>query len=412
MAMVMGLSVFVVASALMVSELNLVSFKDSSKRFVSWQLDLENKKALSLAGYFVAHNLVLCREGGWKELGRDVKCRWGGTFHNPPVDQNKFGIKSVNIEDRTLVLTLSNTSEDKSYNTKLSFTLANWSEDASFRGIVGEIPTWNAIVDDDRFVVFMSAVTKIAGTDYEAASHGAVRRPIATPNLIIANTTGRESCVFDCISGSVLNPYPECRGPLGVPPGGNTTPFTVRVTNLGPGAVYKLKYERTTAYEKTAYPNKPDEVAMVDVLPFDEVLMPGGEVLTDLQKKCFAPIRRYTTETRTVTDTTGTTSSHVEVNLASSFRKLSSEYFGLSTSRFKESDAARPGFMKSYNPYDPRTFTPNPSKSELEPKRAGVNTPTLEVSGTSEIITETTVVVRPRNERFSQGGDGDGDGGN
>lgn len=418
--MVAGISVISVLGVAAMSQMGLDIFRRSSYAYSEWETNLGNQKALGLGGYFVAHNLVLCREDGWEDLGSNKKCRWGGGYHTPRIPESKYNIKSVRHEDDVLVLVVENKDDNKKvYTTELKMDLVDWSKQSSFRSLVGEIPFINSLSDDDRFMVVMTAVTQFMGTDgraKEVSKSGAIRRPIGTPDVQVISNTGRESCIFECEAGSVLTNNPECRGPLGAPQDGASAMIGVRITNLGPGAIYKLKYERTTTYNSEIYPNREKDVMLVDAMGKQEVFMPGEKLNAEVERKCYSPVRVFQTQrvSREVEGDSASSSTSTSVTVASSFKSLSYEKFDISVSRYSPMEATKPQFRNTYNPYVASTFVKNPTLSVIEPKRLGVQLPEIEVTSPQESVTETTtvttMVVRPRPvEVMQSSGDGDGD---
>lgn len=425
---VSAICVVSVVTTALISESGLNLFRNSQTAVQEWETNVGNQKALALGGYLIAHNLVLCREQGWDDLSKTKHCRWGGEFHNPRIDMSKYGITDLDYKDDNLVLEITNNEEQRVYTTNLTFSLVDWSKDDAFRALVGNIPIWNELSDDDRFVVFMSASTDLKVSESEIrkiTKSGAIRRPIGTPNLQLRANTGKESCIFECTVGDVLTPNPECRGPLEAPPEGADTTIGVRVANLGPGAIYRLKYERKTSYNHEVYPNKPDEKAGIEVLGTAEVFMPGEKLDVEVSRKCYSPQRVTQTQvvnnnvsvesTGGVGSTTTTTSSSTSVSVVSSFKRLSSESFEIYPSRFDPALILDPNFLKKYNPYNEATYSKNETLSMIEPKRLGTSLASFEVSSPQETIlstvttTTTTVTVRPRPEPASSDGDGDGD---
>lgn len=423
--MVLSLSAISVATVAIVSQMGLSGLKRSSSALSEWDTNLLNQKALSLGGYFVAHNIVLCREDGWKVHGGStspIRCIWGGDYHDPKIKTSSFKVLDYrHLPDGMLELDIENTdSLGKKVLTKLEMQLIDWSKSPSFRSLVGVIPPWNGLADDDNFIVKMKATTLLAvdgSTTKQIEKSGAIRRPLGTPNMQILSSSGGSSvCTFECDAGDTLSPHPECRGPLHVPGSGATASVTARMTNFGPGAIYKLQYERTTFFDQTVYPGRPNNLELVDAMDGREVLMPGQVVSRDLPRLCFNPIRNYMTN-RIETVATGTvarTTTTTDVSVATAYRNLSTESFDISVSKFDPEEMKDPKFASRYNPFDAATFKPNAKKSIIEPKRIGVELPTFEVQSPQEIITETTttVVVRTRPVPRTTGGRGGGDGDN
>lgn len=421
---VLGLSAVSVATVAVVSQMGLSSLRRSVSALSEWETNLFNQKALSLGGYFIAHNLVLCREDGWAAHGGNsspIKCIWGGDMHEPRITTSSFDVNSVRHNSLGgLELEVENTDAvGKTVLTKLEFQLIDWTQNPSFRTLVGTIPAWNGLADDDNFMVTMSATTMLSLDSQNAKpilKVGAIRRPLGTPDLQVLSNAGGSVCTFECEAGDTLSPHPECRGPLQVPPGGASATVTARMTNFGPGAIYKLRYVRTTAFDQSVYPGRPEQVEVVDAMNGREVIMPGQVVSRDLPRLCFSPIRNFMTTSveQVATGEQATTTVNTEVSVASSFRNLSRERFEVSVSRFEPSQMLDANFVVQYDPFNPATYQPNLTQSIIEPKRLGAELPAFEVESPQEIINETTttVVVRPRLVESFPNSDGGGDGDN
>lgn len=421
---VLGLSAVSVGTVAIVSQMGLSSLKRSVSALSEWETNLFNQKALTLGGYFVAHNLVLCKEDGWAAHGGTagpIRCIWGGNLHEPKITSESFDVLNYKHNSNGgLELEIENTDNlGKTVITKLELQLIDWTKNPSFRTMVGTIPAWNGLADDDQFLVTMKAVTMLAvdsTTSKPILKVGAIRRPLGTPDLQILSAGG-SVCTFECDAGDTLSPHPECRGPLVVPPAGAAAKVTARMTNFGPGALYKLKYMRTTAFDQAVYPGRPEQVEVIDALEGQEVIMPGQVISRDLPRICFSPIRNFMTTSieQEATGLQATATVNTVVSVASAFRNLSRERFDISVSRFDPQEMVdNPTFASTYDPFNPATYTPNLTQSVIEPKRIGVELPAFEVQSPQEIITETTttVVVRPRPIEVWGGGDGGGDGGN
>lgn len=415
--MVLGLSVASVITATIISQMSLDAFRKAAAGYSEWETNLANQKALSIGAFLVAHNMILCREGGWVEnANRDQKCRWGGARLTKPVEPSAFDITSQRYNEKNeYELNLVNRNpEGGKIDTRLTVKLVKWSDDESLRNIVGEIPLHSAFSDDDEFMVLMTASSDLQlGEDKRKTitKLGAIRRPMPTPNLQVI-TTGRETCIFECASGGTLTPNPECRGALLAPDGGDTE-VSVRIKNLGPGALFGLKYERITSFSQDSFPGRANESDEVNVMGDSEAFLPGEVYDAKLVRKCYTPTAvRNTASVDQITarDANGNVTNVV---VTSSLRNLSRESFDLSVSKFDPIAAVKdPQFQEKYNPRDTSTFVKNPTRSSIEPKRLGVELTDVVVDSPRETVTTTTLVVRERAESFTPSGDGDGDGDN
>lgn len=412
--MVLGLSVASVITATIISQMSLESFRKAAAGYSEWETNLANQKALSIGAFLVAHNMILCRQDGWKENGNpEQKCRWGGNLLPKPIEKSSFGIRSEKYDSNNeYVLSMRNEGPyGDQIDTVLKLKLVKWADDANLRNIVGEIPIYSAYSDDDEYMVLLTASSDMAVGENNRKTitkMGAIRRPMPTPNIQVI-TTGRETCLFQCDYGAVLTPNPECRGELKSPASGGNAAVTVRIKNLGPGAMYQLQYERTTEYNRSVV-NRAPKVGYVNAMNQTEVFLPGQTYESELERECYSPI---VTNSQTITEVTvgNREDEGTRVVTTTSLRNLSKEYFRIKVAKFDVEKAQTiENFNTTYNPRDASTYPKNESQSLIEPKRLGVELPTVEVDSPQETRTSQTVITRARVETgFSGDGDGDGD---
>lgn len=330
---------------------------------------LANQRALALGQFLVANNLILCRQEGWRSnTDRRQKCRWGGNLSNAKITAAKYKLEKPRVVDGKLafdsLMAIDNTNQVSVIRTELSFDLVDWSADALSRDMIGFIPNENSILDDDRFIVVINAKTLFrtpSGTQRTARLASGLRRPLPTPSIEIV---GQPICAYACQSGTTENAASECRGPVEQPKIA-PAPLDVRIRNLGPGAVYRLAYQRETTY-LPAYaqffgkppvqaPTVYDALAAVN----RDVILPGEDIpLSKDNVNCPNP------GLITVTDPTSA------VPMSIMQVPLFTYNYQLSVSPYQPELYDDPVFMASYDPFKLTADKKNQTISDLEPKRS------------------------------------------
>ena len=117
-----------------------------------WQAELINRHALTVGGYLISHNLILCKEGGWEN--EDTICKWTHadngkqpvdfnltpeTINKPKEVENMLSyIGTLTIADDNNANNNENNSEKK-YKYRISFDLTKW-KGSDFEPLIGDIP--------------------------------------------------------------------------------------------------------------------------------------------------------------------------------------------------------------------------------------------------------------------------------
>jgi hypothetical protein len=160
-----------------------------------WKVRLANSEIKVLAGYLVANNLILCREGGWKDLSsRNRNCRWGGGSDfllNNAIPESKFNLSAADWEsDGSLVFRSSTLVEGVAMESTLRFSLTEWAKDARLREMIGFVPNDLSIADDETDFVVISVDSSMRGVRGSTVkSLGAIRRPIGQAVLRLTGNT-------------------------------------------------------------------------------------------------------------------------------------------------------------------------------------------------------------------------------
>ena len=148
---------------------------DQKSNIEEWKLKLVSKTALTIGGYAVSSNLILCKEGGWSDRGGNdgALCRWNDKnseddpvprpadfkLKNEEIITNAQGRKTLSyvgnfsemVENEVTSEILKNVfvenifKEDTIPKFRISFDLVNW-KDTNIRNLIGDIP--NSICRD------------------------------------------------------------------------------------------------------------------------------------------------------------------------------------------------------------------------------------------------------------------------
>jgi|GEM_PF-4723239 len=285
-----------------------------------------NQRAMALGAYLVGNNLILCKQSGWVSVNPTTKpfCIWGGEYHSPKsIEASTYEIIKTSYQDRTLILEYK--PKIAKVTTKIYFTLEDMNTSSTLKKLAGDAAKLASIssTDQDSFLVVMRAVT-LNMEDKEDISFGAIRRPLANPQMEI---DPQAACDFSCISGITENSSPECRGPQEVPGDGKKS-SPIKIRNAGPGAIYELKIKKIVSFSPKYYGNKPTEVSYIQAIGggvIDEVLMPGnrpkelGDALYCIAPVTLPPITATQTTTGYSNSTTTSTAVNVHGETASTF---------------------------------------------------------------------------------------------
>lgn len=345
-----------------------------------------NDRALTLAGYLISNNFILCRE---PQTGSTGRCEWGGNLQKPLEYQAiEFKLEDTSTDEKgsfraTAVMDVYNAGFEvinRKIKTSLTFTLANFGKDLSTNSqsanLIGKIPGYAAAYDDDWWMVLVEAKTSYldydsgvdsgdgAGKIKYLTSVGGIRRPLASPVLQVS---GSPMCSFSCTTGQTLGIRPDCRGPQIVLPEDKEVKLALTLLNLGPGALYRADYDKTVVYSSNFYPSKanaPIRSVMSAVAATEDPIMP-------LQKKvniydtfeCASPEVFQADQTELVDN--------------QRFMSLFTYRYDITVSRFDLNQNAfrvastRKAFIQNFDAFNPSTFQPTQSNSALEPRKAG-----------------------------------------
>ena len=256
---------------------NVASQADVAK---AWTDHFIQKYAMTLGSYLISNNIVLCRENGWKDHEHN-HCKWNEEAQESKEDfhiiseeytqadgEDKKTLKfTVTIQEESL-------NEGKQIKFALGFNLDNW-KSSSVKRLIGEIPDSlcrdtttlqiipgtcsredqqckkpdgtvisnatceliSAVDQDYSIVLISSQIIKEQNQNTEPIQYVGIRRPLAKLKVEIIN---QPRCDLSCASSETAFNSPECRGDFQPHADEDTASLKVKVTNLGPGALYSL----------------------------------------------------------------------------------------------------------------------------------------------------------------------------
>lgn len=255
------------------------------------------EKAISLGGYLVANNFILCRKGGWRGLVQ--KCRWGGQlFMSENIAASVYKLELQEPEKGRLIFAADIDPQGVSNKpVKLSFYLES---DGLIKTLVGDVSPEARSVDKDNQYVYLEAQADYLDSKGRSKTFNltqVIRRPLGTPGIKLPNSP---QCPAVCVASISEGPNPECRGPQEVPQQGQAA-ADIQVTNYGPGPIYSLKYNKTISFDPDYFPGRAPEISTIDMMTNDEVLMPGNSVTFSDSYPCVQPVSTTVTTSSSTT---------------------------------------------------------------------------------------------------------------
>lgn len=432
---VSGVMVAGMMGLMTVSKRNIES---SSRQIANSDFHLATQKALVVGSYLITNNLILCREQGWRNrdsgMSQGTLCRWGGGFHNPVIDFRQFGILRLGYSDDKLYTDFE---LSPGIGTRIYFRLMQWEESNNYSSLIGSLSPDVLKADGDKYIVVLEAETKytdsvqLAIQDAGSASSSSgsvavapvsvnnesyrkvagIRRPLGVPQMTVYKDPMTGACIPRCNLAVGENPFPECRA-AGVIVDGTEQQLVVKVTNLGPGSLYRIAYQKgvnfSSAFFSAAEKARLDSTSKFNIFgpasgtPEMDVMMPGQTVETTERLVCAKPSMVAQTITQQVTGAAAGTATSTAISLH--YQKFSSYRFDLTA------DASINVIPAS------QSISATTTYSEIEPRKLGANVIPPEIEVNRELANVTTVITQTIPQVVEvvptgDGGGGSGDGG-
>ena len=367
-----------------------------------WSHDFIKKYGTILGAYLVSNNLILCKEKGWSDDKNAPLCKWNNLpkptteEENPTENQNNLqpsdfnlSAESIKVINGTQVLKFTARLQEDTINVgkevvfDITFDLVNW-KNSAIKSLIGDIPNsicrdtatyrlkpegycpsltssdtslhkpckesadpsarnihnsrceFIAPVDQDYHIVLVTV--QLEGGELEDLAYSGIRRPLS---YLAVTMNERPECSQACLSPATPNDHPGCRGDFQPVSGDSQTSFNVKVTNKGPGVLYRLSLLRTDTYlHEDGTPKPPPKYIIIeDVLRrakegAKKALLPGQSITfqdtlecKDTTRYMFSKQRqtRYDSEPSTRVFSNAEANRHVKpfVSLAYTVRGLS-----------------------------------------------------------------------------------------
>lgn len=259
---IMGLLLLSVATIAGISYLQkgTTAVKLAAQESAKLEIAAEFNKILTIAGFLVANGAIACKEKAWESGGGAKTCRYEGKRRtDADLSPENFGLSVLpdKSQGRKLVLNLdpnkiiAKTSTIKIKSATLAFELVDATQDAELNLLLGERPDSVKSIDRDDHLIVATAEIKYTKEkrDYTTSGASAFKRPIAMTRLSIS---AGSACAGRCNSSLSQNPFPSCRGPQTISDEA-VVEINATTTNLGPGLLYDLKYERAVCLKNNLH---------------------------------------------------------------------------------------------------------------------------------------------------------------
>lgn len=221
-----------------------------SEQIGSREARVEAQKIQAAAGFVIANNLVVCKEGGFE---RGKMCDWRNNSLGELFNASRFGFGTMKHDDNGMHVTLvpeklgfTPSEQFKILRGTLTFKLVDGRGSEDLQRFTGARPPNLDSIDKDH-----SFIRVTLRFDYqqkqEVASHKTIsyyRRPIA---VLTTSVRSDSVCSGQCQSSISQNPNPSCRGPQAIDENARVD-IVVKTTNNGPGALYALSYDRNVCF--------------------------------------------------------------------------------------------------------------------------------------------------------------------
>ena len=323
----------------------------SAQTMEDWEKYLVTESAQVMAAYMVSNNLVMCREGGWKD--KASKCRWSTVEKtNSP---SAFNLSEESDSEKGLSYIGTYTLGDNDRKYKITFNLVDY-RDTSIENMIGEVPEavcrdksnfaiikgatckdyseveyekpteltklpsevlaqpcqregsnvpnsfceYVRPVDDDNWIVLLKVEVDykdpILNLDKKHIAFSGVRRPLSF--IQFGDIISGRRCSMSCPVGKQLNPFSDCRGDAIPSEEGSYTGKAsniVTVRNKGPGSIYSLALVRSSV--KIVDPDALPQTDIVqDIVKKAglEVFLPGEEIKFEYFYDCPITVKKTT----------------------------------------------------------------------------------------------------------------------
>ena len=267
LSLVVSGSVF---ATVVMSQKTLMQFLSAKQQTsVQWERNLVAKYGLTLGGFLVSGNLVLCREKGWTASSTDPLCKWTHDTNDleskTPGDYKLTQISdssSDNAKRKRLVFEGQYKIEDRKHQYQISFDLVDWRQ-SRIQNLVGQIPKYfcrqadtyqlvkgkcpdictpsqdpktdnckkrspqtikcknaqggdisNTMCeyirdqDQDYYIVVITVRTPLTKNTAQVVRHAGVRRPMASVTVSVEN---QPVCTLYCETSDTASNFPACR---------------------------------------------------------------------------------------------------------------------------------------------------------------------------------------------------------
>ena len=257
------------------------------------RVEVLKEKFVRMGGFLVANNLILCKSGPWSNGQAERTCLWNKKNYATSAqsyDPKDFGLIGPSFEGGQLKFSINEANlflaeqelsilvPKKSW---ISFQLISQNKIASR---IGTKLSKREEIDFDEDLILMQGQIATQRTQKKSYPFkAAFKRPLAVPQVRVTSS----SCLQRCDISLTENLNPPCRSEFYTAKD-TLTDINAVTKNLGPGALYGLKYHKQVAFYdgvKLHAGNSNTGDPDVDVNVGDYIL-PGGTLVWADSVRC------------------------------------------------------------------------------------------------------------------------------
>ncbi len=250
------------------------------------RVEILKEKFVRMGGFLVANNLILCKSSAWNNGQAEKTCLWNKKNYatsSKSYDPKDFGLIGPSFEGNLLKFSIDEENlflaeqelnilaPKKSW---ISFQLISQNDIASRIG--AKLGKQQEIDFDEDLILMQGQIITQRTQKKSYPFKAAFKRPLAVPQVKVTSS----SCLQRCDISLTENLNPPCRSDFYTAKD-TLTDISAVTKNLGPGALYALKYHKQVAFYdgvKLHANSSNTNAPAVDVNVGDYIL-PGGSLV-------------------------------------------------------------------------------------------------------------------------------------
>lgn len=259
--------------------------KVALKQVSDVRIAIVEEKLTRISAFLVASNLVACKQGAWTGGSVKKSCQWNGTNYEGNANKQtpqEFALDNKGLDDKNKLTFDVKIKEMLSgdfaesivtgENTWLKFSLVHKNDLNIDLGKTNSDP-----LNKDEFFVLVEGNIQFkdnGGKVKNEIFNSIIRRPVAVPQVKVLSS----SCAQKCEVPLGEHPNGACRSDFYIDQD-TMTKIDAVTSNLGPGLIYDLNYQRTTAYVSGASVKATDTAPKKVSVGLQDIMVPGANLV-------------------------------------------------------------------------------------------------------------------------------------